>query len=471
MSVAVLPDRPDRSRPDRPIDPVIDPASRSSVATAPRPAPGALPVSRAAVRTRRAVLPFLRWMAVVLAANGVTAALLVLLAPSGPAALTSAVTAASINIGMVVLVRHQYVVNALFQVATSAPLSWPLRIRAALAQVYQLPGGVHVGCALAAVGWLTAFTALTAVGVLSGPAGGLQIGVLAVAATILAVLGGMAVHARPSAREQHHDRFERTHRYGGWSSLALFAVLTVLTAASSGGSVGAAVAASPSTWVLLAVAVLIGIPWLQVRRVPVTVTTPSVHVAVLSVDRGRRVRTGAASRIARRPLGEWHSFATMTSPDSTAYRMAVSRAGDWTARFIADQPDSVWVRGVPTAGVVSVARLFHRVVWVATGSGIAPCLPQLLGDATPSQLVWITRNPERTYGPALVGEILTAQQDAIVWDTDAQGKPDLTQLAYRACKETGAEAVICVSNKQTTLRVVTELRERGIPAYGPIWDS
>jgi ketopantoate hydroxymethyltransferase len=51
------------------------------------------------------------------------------------------------------------------------------------------------------------------------------------------------------------------------------------------------------------------------------------------------------------------------------------------------------------------------------------------------------------------------------------GKPDLAQLAYRACKETGAEAVICVSNKPTTLRVVTQLREWGIPAYGPIWDS
>ena len=116
-------------------------------------------------------------------------------------------------------------------------------------------------------------------------------------------------------------------------------------------------------------------------------------------------------------------------------------------------------------------RLFHRVVWVATGSGIAPCLPQLLNDATPARLVWITRDPERTYGPELVNEILTAQPQAVLWNTDLHGKPDLTQLAYRACKETGAEAVICVSNKPTTLRVVTELRKRGIPAYGPIWDS
>jgi hypothetical protein len=460
MSVAVLPDRPDCGEPEGVLVPV---------GPAPRPALGARPGARATVPTRRAVLPFLRWMAVVLAANGVAAALLVVLGPSAPTA--GALTAVSVNVGLAVLVRQQHLVNALFQVATSAPLGWPLRVRAALAQVYQLPGGVHVGCALAAIGWLTAFTGLTAVGLVSGPAGALQIGVLAVAAAVLAVLGGMAVCARPSAREQHHDRFERTHRYGGWASLALFAVLTVLAAAGSGGPVVAAVTASPGTWILLAVAVLIAIPWLQLRRVPLSVTTPSDHVAVITIDRGRRVRTGAAARIARRPLGGWHSFATMTSPDSTAYRMAVSRAGDWTAAFIADRPGSVWVRGVPTAGVVSVARLFRRVVWVATGSGIAPCLPQLLGDATPARLVWITRNPERTYGRELVGEILTAQPDAVVWDTDALGKPDLTQLAYRVCKETGAEAVICVSNKQTTLRLVTQLRERGIPAYGPIWDS
>jgi hypothetical protein len=469
MSVAVLPDRPDRS--ERPVDPVPGPASPSASASPTATAVAARPGTRAAVPTRRAVLPFLRWMAAALAANGVAAALLVLLAPSAAAAAALTVTAASTNVALAVLVRQQHVVNVLFEVATSAPHRWPLRIRAALAQVYQLPGGVHVGCAVAAIGWLAAFTTLTAVGLVSGPASGLQVGVLAVAAAVLAVLGGMAVCARPSAREQHHDRFERTHRYGGWCSLALFAVLTLLAAASSGGPVVAALAASPSTWILLAVVVLVAIPWLQLRRVPVSVTTPSDHVAVLTIDRGRRVRTGAASRIARRPLGEWHSFATMTSPDSTAYRMAVSRAGDWTAQFIADQPGSVWVRGVPTAGVVSVARLFRRVVWVATGSGIAPCLPQLLGDATPAQLVWITRDPERTYGPELAGEILAAQPDAVVWNTHALGKPDLTQLAYRACKETGAEAVICVSNKQTTLRVVSELQERGIPAYGPIWDS
>ena len=161
----------------------------------------------------------------------------------------------------------------------------------------------------------------------------------------------------------------------------------------------------------------------------------------------------------------------MPTRDAGVSRMAVSRVGDWTARFIADRPDTVWVRGVPTAGVVTVARLFHRVVWIVTGSGIAPCLPQLLCHAAPARLVWVTRNPERTYGRKLVREILTAQPDTIVYDTDAYGQPDLAGLAYRVCRDTGAEAVICISNRRATLRLVAQLRHRGMTAIGPIWDS
>jgi len=417
------------------------------------------------------MLPFLRWLAFVLTGNVVAAAHVLASDSSVPSALTYTVTAASIDVGLAALVRQQYFVNALFRMATSVPLRWPLRVRSGLAQVYQFSGGVHVGCALSAIGWFTAFTALTVGGVVTGPESGLKIAVLAVAAAILAVFVGIAVSARPTAREQRHDRYELTHRYGGWLCVMLFAALTVLIAARAGGSVVVALAASPGTWIVLAVAVCVGTPWLQLRHISVTVVTPSDHVALVTLDRGRRVRPGTASRIARRPLGEWHAFADMPSPDAHASRMAVSRGGDWTTEFITDKPESVWVRGVPTAGVVTVARLFNRVVWVATGSGIAPCLPQLLCSRTPARLVWVTRNPERTYGHELVKEILAAQPDPILYDTDALGQPDLAALAYRVCRETGAEAVICISNKKTTLRLVAQLRQRGMTAVGPIWDS
>lgn len=112
-----------------------------------------------------------------------------------------------------------------------------------------------------------------------------------------------------------------------------------------------------------------------------------------------------------------------------------------------------------------------KVIWVATGSGIGPCLPHLFSQETPARLIWATRNPRKTYGDELVEEILESQPEAIIWDTDAHGKPDMVKLAYKAYKDFDAEAVICISNKKLTWKVVYGMESRGIPAYGAIWDS
>ena len=50
-------------------------------------------------------------------------------------------------------------------------------------------------------------------------------------------------------------------------------------------------------------------------------------------------------------------------------------------------------------------------------------------------------SPERTYGRELVAQIMAAQPDALIWDTDADGKPDLAQLAARVCRETDEQAL------------------------------
>lgn len=415
--------------------------------------------------------PFHRLIVAGLTVNAVFALFVLLSAPTAATLFVTAITAASVNMAVAVLIRHQYVVNALFAVATRAPLSWPLRVRAALAKVYQVGGGVHVGCAIAATAWFGAFTAVLLTQPQIGVVGGVHGLLVAVALLIALDLVVIAVCARPSVRERHHYVFESTHRYGGWLALSLFVCLTFLVAVSNGGNVFEAIAASPNTWILVVLLIGAAIPWLQLRRVPVDVVTPSDHVALVSFPTEKRPRTGSALRIARSPLGEWHAFANMVTPDEPGFRMAISRAGDWTSELIADAPEHLWVRGVPTTGVGTCARLFTKVVWVATGSGIAPCLPHLLNDQTPAQLVWVTRNPERTYGTELVDQILSAQPEAVLWNSDEQGKPDLAELAYKAYLESGAEAVICISNKAATLKMVSELQQRGIPAFGPIWDS
>ena len=85
-------------------------------------------------------------------------------------------------------------------------------------------------------------------------------------------------------------------------------------------------------------------------------------------------------------------------------------------------------------------------------------------------MIWSTRSPRETYGD-LVDEILEVSPDALIWDTDARGKPDLSQLALQAVEAFDAEAVICISNQKLTRRVVHDMESLGIPAYGAIWDS
>ncbi|MEV6237649.1 hypothetical protein [Lentzea sp. NPDC051838] len=347
-----------------------------------------------------------------------------------------------VNLTLAALIRQQLVINLLFRLATSAPTHWPLRVRWTLGKVYHF-GGLHVGAAISATAWFSV-VAVTTPGPLTW--------------TILALLGAMIVLALPRLRARHHDLFERSHRFGGWTVLALFAVQSAVT--------------DPVLlWPLALVAVSVALPWLRLRRVPVQIVSPSPHVALVSFDHGVTPFAGSSTAVSRNPLLEWHSFANVPAPGRSGFRLTISRAGDWTARLIADQPSHVWVKGIPTAGVGNIDKLFTRVVWVATGSGIGPCLPHLLARTAPAVLVWSTRDPRRTYGDALVDEILHVQPDAVVWDTTTSGKPDLVALAYDACRRFDAEAVICISNKPTTWQIVEELECRGIPAYGAIWDS
>lgn len=332
-----------------------------------------------------------------------------------------ALTATTVNLVLAVLFRQQYVVNVLFWLATRAPLRWPLPVRAGLAEVYHF-GGVHAGAAISATVWFGVFVSL-----LLGQAGvrGGHRGWLAevVAGLILMDLMIICLCARPSVRERRHDLFEASHRYGGWLALVLFAVLTGTQAQDRDRSAAGVLVQSPKAWLLAVVILSVALPWLQLRRVTVQPTSPSDHVAIAVLPGG--AVAGSFTRLSRSPLGQAHPFATIAAPAATDFRVVISRAGDWTAETIAEAPTTLWVRGVPTAGVATVTRLFRRVVWVATGSGIAPCLPHLFSGAVPARLVWVTRNPERTYGRELLEEIRSAQPDAVIWDTDLLGQPDL----------------------------------------------
>ena len=375
------------------------------------------------------------------------------------------------NIGLAIIIRQQYVVNLLFWLATRAPVSWPLSIRWTLGKVYHF-GGLHVGGAVMGTLWFAAFIGGVTYHLVNGLPG-VSTGLAVVSYAILTLLLVIVGIALPPVRARYHDYFERSHRFGGWAVLILFWLQSGLFANDQRGdlSFGSALLATPGFWVLIVLTTSILLPWLRLRKVPVHLDSPSSHVALAHFNYGVTPMAGSSTTISRNPLLEWHAFANVPAPNEDGFRLTISRAGDWTGEFIDDLPSHVWVKGIPTAGVANIEVLFKRVVYVATGSGVGPCLPHLLAQEVPTRLVWSTRTPRETYGDALVDEILAVQPDAVIWDTNEHGRPDLVKLAYEAYRDFDAEAVICISNKKLTWQVVYGMESRGIPAYGAIWDS
>lgn len=375
------------------------------------------------------------------------------------------------NIGTAILFRSQYVVNLLFKTATSVPTSWPLRIRQMAGKVYHF-GGIHKGGNMVGTLWFAGFVGSLFYTFFNSQ-GRVSAGTFTATSMILFLLVGLIVMALPKPRQKYHDYFELTHRFGGWTALLLFWIQTMLFVNDQRGGIpfGQALFSSFGFWMLIAITTSIIMPWLKLKKVPVDLVVPSNHVTLAYFDYGVTPFAGSSTTVSRSPWTEWHSFANVPAPGKSGYRLTISRAGDWTGALIDDKPSHLWVKGIPTAGVGNVDKLFKRVVWIATGSGIGPTLPHLLTGDTPARLVWSTRNARKTYGEDLVDEILDHEPDALIWNTDDLGRPDLVKLAYEAVVDFDAEAVIVISNEKLTRMVVYEMEARGIPAYGAIWDS
>ena len=173
---------------------------------------------------------------------------------------------------------------------------------------------------------------------------------------------------------------------------------------------------------------------------------------------------GSYTRISESPLLEWHSFATVPEPGKTGYSLVVSKAGDWTTKQIEHPPTHLWVRGVPTFGVLRIVPLFKRLVFVATGSGIGPCAPCILEQRVPIRLLWTSPNVRQTFGDKLVDSLLAVSPDAVVYDTRKHGKPDMVKLTMKLVREFNAEAVCVISNQKLTQQVVYGMMSRlGFP--------
>ncbi|KAF2112839.1 hypothetical protein BDV96DRAFT_145094 [Lophiotrema nucula] len=378
------------------------------------------------------------------------------------------------NLTAAVLMRSEPVINLLFTTFCSVPTSWPLCIRRHCARIFHI-GGIHSGCAIAAVMWFLIFTVGASLDFAKPPDErciSLPSMVLTYLIDIIFIIILSTSH--PTFRAKHHDCWEYTHRFGGWTALGLLWIQAFLTTRDLrwSGTAMDAYKTSPPIYLLGVATIAVVFPWFFCRKVPVRSEVLSSHAIRLHFSHTHPV-VGTSVRIAERPFADWHGFATITNKPVTGkgFSLVVSNAGDFTSRTIQRAPSSVYMRGIPTCGVLRIATLFKSIVLVATGSGIGPCLAVILAKKIPCRILWSTPNPEQTFGKEICDSVMDCDPKAIIWNTRTQGKPDMPLMAYRLWKESGAEAVCVISNKRFTTGIVYAMESRGIPAYGAIFDS
>lgn len=392
--------------------------------------------------------------------------------PFGPP-LGNIATATSANITAAILIRQEYVINALYDIFCWTPVWVPLRVRRIIAKLYQF-GGVHSGCAVSATTWFILYTALITKQYVDGDFRDTT--VLVISCILLSLLVTICLFAIPKFRIVSHNTFEAIHRFAGWIAVALFWVEILLVSRSvsrepGADSLGAVVIQNPSFWFLLIISFCIILPWLRLRKVEAFPEVLSQHATRIHFKSTKTNRPIIGIRITDNPLKEWHAFATVPVADGSSFSLIVSDNGDWTRKQILEPATSYWVRGIPITGVLRMAEVFRRIVLVGTGSGIGPCLSMLLTHHVPCRLLWSTPNPLQTYGKEIMSAVMSADPNSMIIDTRTSGRPDMVALAYHLYLETKAEAVFVISNPYLTRRIVYGMESRGIPAYGPIWDS
>ena len=381
-------------------------------------------------------------------------------------------SAAAANLVFALAIRQEPVINTFFAACWSVPKSTPLWLRTRLAHVYEF-GGMHSGAATCALVWFLLLSGYITKAFVGGALRSIPL--LTLDYALLCLLAAIVLSAVPAWRMVHHNSFERLHRFAGWSVLALFWTLLLLflfqVSEQKAKPAGLLLIETPAFWLALVASALTILPWLRLRRVAVRAERLSTHAIRLHL--AERVPALQGVALSDAPMSEWHAFASFPDDGENAgTSVLISHAGDWTRKTIAQPRPYYYIKGWPRTGVLAMAKLFRRIVFVATGSGIGPLLAVALNlHRTRCRVVWSTRSPVATYGEEICGLVRRTDPDALVIDTDGAGRPNLVELAWKLHQESGSEAVFVVSNKKVTRMVLPALRGRGVPSYAPIFDS
>jgi hypothetical protein len=384
--------------------------------------------------------------------------LMVAVAASMGPVLDQAVEASLVALCVAIAARHDGIVRAAFVIGRWRP-------SCGVHQLTYHVGQLHRAMAIAGTVWFVlAVTAASARGDDIARIGGL---------VVLAILLAMIWTAQDAARRGRHDRFEVVHRYGGWAALAVLVVLVLRHAATSAAPDAAPVAmlGEPSVLLLAVLLALVVHPWMGVQRLPTEILDVTDQVVIVALP-GRRA-LGEFLRVSREGR-EWHSFAVATTGAERDgwFCLVIRRAGDWTERLARDAqqapPMHLYARRMRGYGFMYHAQTYRRVLIVATGAGIGPVLPYLVGPSPVDvECLWIGRDHRAAMGDDLVRRLLAGGRVSLV--DSSCGRPDVGALVAERARH--FEAVFVVSNEQVRDDVAAACSARCVPWYGPTFDS
>ncbi|KAF8754617.1 hypothetical protein RHS01_05839 [Rhizoctonia solani] len=260
--------------------------------------------------------------------------------------------------------------------------------------------------------------------------------------------------AFPWIRNQHHNVFERHHRFIGWLGLLATWIFVILgngfnPQTGEWTATGYHMISTQEFWFALGMTVFIVLPWTFTRRVPVHVEVPSPKVAVLRFDRG--MQQGLLGRISRSSMLEYHAFGGLYS---------------WIGE---DPPKYIWTRELKFAGVSNTSTLYRRGIRVCTGTGIGAALSTCIQHEG-WFLIWIGSDQEKTFGKTISAMIEKniPPERRILWDSKKVGRPNTIKLIEEVYRSFDAEVVFITSNYIGNREMMVGCRKLGIPAFGQL---
>ncbi|KAJ1417386.1 hypothetical protein SESBI_16653 [Sesbania bispinosa] len=345
-----------------------------------------------------------------------------------------------------------------------------LRIKTATTSFLQSVGGIHSGCGVSAIAWLVYSLVLTLENKDETSSE-----IIGVAFTILSLISLSSLAAFPLVRHLHHNVFERIHRFAGWMALILLWLFILLSISYEPTSqtydlTMSQLVKKQEVWFTLAITILIFIPWMTIRKVPVIVSAPSSHASIIKFEGG--VQAGLLGRISPSPLSEWHAFGII-SDGKKEHMMLAGAVGDFTKSLISNPPKHLWVRSMHFAGLPYLVNLYQKVLLVATGSGICVFLSFLLQKSQADvYLIWVAKDIDMNFGKEIREKVNKyPKEKVIVHDTAVSGRPNVAEMSVNAAIKWNAEVVIVTSNPEGSRDVLKACKKANIPAFGPIWDS